>query len=156
MSLVSDMLAKIKEREWDFADFTGSLSRKLSRWYTPFLSRIPVLSAAKKKILFIGLGSALIICLVTVVLGMNRAQKALADSTDTLSRAFQLPVIPPEDLFLPDEPDFLPGVIPGQEQRDSWTAGDAAPFWYNPLEEGEEPWRERIESVIDELLEHVP
>jgi hypothetical protein len=136
------MLDKIKER--------------LSRGAAPFLSHIP---AGRLKTLFIGLGSALfvlIICLIVTVSGMNRAKNTPADSTDTLSRAFQLPAIPPEDLFLPDEPDFLPGVIPGREQRDSWTAGDAAPFWYNPLEEGEEPWRERIASVIDELLEHVP
>ncbi|GHU93415.1 hypothetical protein FACS189479_04750 [Spirochaetia bacterium] len=120
------------------------------------IPRIPALLAAKKKNLFIGLGSALIICLVTAVLGINRARNVPADSTDTLRLTFQSLAIPPEELFLPDEPDFLPGVIPGQERRDSWTVEDAAPFWYNPLEEGEKPWRDRIASVIDELLEHVP
>jgi hypothetical protein len=64
--------------------------------------------------------------------------------------------IPPEDLFLPEEPDFLPPVILERERREAWTAEDAAPFWYNPLEEGEEEWRELVEEAIDDLLERVP
>jgi hypothetical protein len=64
--------------------------------------------------------------------------------------------IPPEELFLPEEPDFLPPVILEREQRDAWTADDAEPYWYNPLEQGEEEWRERVEQVIDDLLERVP
>jgi hypothetical protein len=64
--------------------------------------------------------------------------------------------IPPEDLFLPEEPDFLPPVILGRERRDAWTADDAEPYWYNPLEEGEAGWREQVEKVVDELLERVP
>ena len=64
--------------------------------------------------------------------------------------------IPPEELFLPDEPNFLPPVILEREQRDVWTADDAEPYWYNPLEQGEEQWRERVEQVIDDLLERIP
>jgi hypothetical protein len=64
--------------------------------------------------------------------------------------------IPPEELFLPDEPDFLPGVIPERERRSLWTAEDAEPYWYNPLERGKEEWRNRIRTVLDEFLEHVP
>jgi hypothetical protein len=64
--------------------------------------------------------------------------------------------IPPEDLFLPEEPDFLPGVLLDREQREAWTAEDAETFWYNPLEDGEEGWRDQVEKVIDDLLERVP
>jgi hypothetical protein len=64
--------------------------------------------------------------------------------------------IPREDLFLREEPDFLPPVILERERRDAWTGDDAAPFWYNPLEDGEELWREQVEKVIDDLLERVP
>ncbi|MDR1251993.1 MAG: hypothetical protein LBK62_07475 [Treponema sp.] len=70
-----------------------------------------------------------------------------------LSRRF---VIPPEELFLPDEPDFIPGVLLERERRTSWTAEDAAPYWQDPLRNGEEQWRERLEAAIDELLERVP
>jgi hypothetical protein len=65
-------------------------------------------------------------------------------------------VIPPEELFLPGEPDFIPGVILERERRASWTAEDAAPYWQDPLKNGEEQWRQRVENSIDELLEQVP
>jgi len=64
--------------------------------------------------------------------------------------------IPAEEIFLPDEPDFLPGVILERERRTSWTEEDAAIYWRDPLVHGEEPWREKIETVIDDFLEHVP
>ena len=65
-------------------------------------------------------------------------------------------VIPPDDLFLPNEPDFVPGVLLEREQRAVWTADDAAPLWQDPLRNGEEPWRDRIERTIDEIMESVP
>jgi len=65
-------------------------------------------------------------------------------------------VIPPDDLFLPDEPDFIPGILLEREQRAQWTADDAAPLWQDPLRNGEEPWRDRIERAIDEIMESVP
>jgi len=64
--------------------------------------------------------------------------------------------LPAEELFLPDEPDFLPGVLLGRERRSSWTEQDAEEFWQDPLREGEEQWRERIEASIDEFLERIP
>ena len=65
-------------------------------------------------------------------------------------------IIPPEDLFLPEEPDFVPSFLPGQERRESWTEDDAAVYWQDPLGRGEEEWRNRIESVVDGILERVP
>jgi hypothetical protein len=65
-------------------------------------------------------------------------------------------IIPPDDLFLPDEPDFIPGVMLEREQRTAWTAADAVPLWQDPLKNGEEPWRNRIEKTIDEIMESVP
>ena len=65
-------------------------------------------------------------------------------------------VIPPDDLFLPDEPDFVPGILLEREQRAAWTADDAAPLWQDPLRNGEEPWRDRIERTVDEIMESVP
>jgi hypothetical protein len=65
-------------------------------------------------------------------------------------------IIPAEELFLPDEPDFVPGVMLGREQRAAWTAGDAETLWQDPLKNGEEPWRNRIEEAIDAIMESVP
>ena len=64
--------------------------------------------------------------------------------------------IPAGNLFLPEEPDYVPGVLLGRERRESWTEDDALLFWQDPLIYGEEKWREDIEAAIDELLEMVP
>jgi hypothetical protein len=148
MSFVSDMLAKIGDLALKGAEFIQTLPGKLS-------SFIP---AGRAKFLFFGLASALcilIVCLVAAVSGMNRRPDSLVKGGGSPIPALQ-PAIPPEELFFPEEPDFLPGPIPERERRKAWTAENAEPFWYNPLEKGEEPWRNRIESAIDELLEHVP
>ena len=63
--------------------------------------------------------------------------------------------IPAGELFLPDEPDFIPGVLLERDRRTNWTEDDAAEHWQNPLIHGEEQWRKRIETAIDELLERV-
>ena len=65
-------------------------------------------------------------------------------------------IIPPEELFLPDEPDFVPGVLLGRERRPEWGSGDAELWWRNPLAGGEEQWRARIERIADEIMESVP
>jgi len=64
--------------------------------------------------------------------------------------------IPADELFLPDEPDFLPGVLLDRERREVWTEDDVLEFWQDPLRAGEEQWREKIEAAVDELLERVP
>ena len=64
--------------------------------------------------------------------------------------------IPLDELFLPDEPDFIPDVILERERRQSWTEDDAMEFWQDPLRFGEEIWRNNIETAINELLERVP
>lgn len=63
--------------------------------------------------------------------------------------------IPAEELFLPEEPDFLPGVLLERERRESWSEQDADEYWQDPLRSGEEQWRVKIEAAIDEFLERV-
>ena len=63
--------------------------------------------------------------------------------------------IPPEELFLPDEPDFLPTVILEREPH-KWSAEDALPFWTNPLENNPGQWQDDIKSVVDGIMERVP
>jgi hypothetical protein len=64
--------------------------------------------------------------------------------------------IPAEELFLPDEPDYIPGVLLQRDRRSSWTEEDASEYWQDPLKNGEEQWREKIEASIDEFMEQVP
>ena len=65
-------------------------------------------------------------------------------------------IIPPDELFLPSEPDFIPGVMLEREQRTVWTAEDAAPLWQDPLKNGEQAWRDLIEKTIDDIMESIP
>ena len=65
-------------------------------------------------------------------------------------------IIQPDELFLPDEPDFIPGVLLEREQRSIWTSEDAAPYWQDPLRSGEQVWRNQIERTINEIMENVP
>ncbi|MDR3325283.1 MAG: hypothetical protein LBS82_04795 [Spirochaetaceae bacterium] len=58
--------------------------------------------------------------------------------------------------FLPAEPDFLPEAILERERRESWSVLNAAPFWTDPREWGDDFWRERMRAAIDALLERVP
>jgi hypothetical protein len=64
--------------------------------------------------------------------------------------------IPTDEMFLPDEPDFIPGVLLERERRPAWTADDAAPYWQDPLKNGEQIWRDQIEKTVDEIMESVP
>jgi hypothetical protein len=91
---------------------------------------------------------------MVVLLRMN--SKAARDSTGTVAESFSPLRIPPEELFFPDEPDFLPPIMTERQPRESWTAEDALPFWTDPGEKDSARWRERIRSVIDELMERVP
>ena len=77
------------------------------------------------------------------------------DPLDAQRTRFNL-AIPAEELFLPDEPDFLPGVLLERERRTAWTEEDAIEYWQDPLRQGEEQWRQKIEAAIDEFLERVP
>jgi hypothetical protein len=63
--------------------------------------------------------------------------------------------IPLEDIFLPDEPDFLPPVLLEREPR-KWNAEDARPFWTNPLGNDPAQWRNNIERTVDGRMERVP
>jgi hypothetical protein len=103
-------------------------------------------------------GAVLIIIVLLFVLALSRTVKREAprDLQAELENAFEPMVIPPEDFFLPYEPDFVPDVLLEREPRDGWGEEDARPFWTDPLEGNEELWRLRIEKGIDTILEKVP
>jgi hypothetical protein len=81
---------------------------------------------------------------------------AAADSARALAESFSPLPVPPEDLFLPDEPDFLPEVLPERAPREFRPAEDAPPFWTDPGEKDSALWRDRVKAAVDELMERVP
>ncbi|MDR3343609.1 MAG: hypothetical protein LBT14_12685 [Treponema sp.] len=109
------------------------------------------------KPIILGLGGCiiLVLCLRVIVPMINHGPNT-SSPAQKLADAFKPLAIPPEELFLPEEPDFLPGVLLGREPRDAWTPEDARPFWTDPLAAEPELWRDRIETVIDELMEGIP
>ncbi|MDR2943136.1 MAG: hypothetical protein LBV17_11155 [Treponema sp.] len=94
------------------------------------------------------------ILILSVLMSFKRPEKE-ERLDDQSGLSLQVP-IPPDEIFLPEEPDFVPGVILERERRTEWTEQDALEYWRDPLKEGEEQWREKIETEIDKYLERVP
>jgi len=108
----------------------------------------------KRRLILICTGAFAVVLTFSVIVSMvNRMEKKLPQGPE---RTKIIVVIPADELFLPEEPDFLPGVLLDRERRASWSEQDALEYWQDPLREGEEKWRENIEAAIDELLERVP
>jgi len=120
-----------------------------------FRDRIQKLTDEEKKRLALICTAAVSLVLIVSVLLSLKGKKENKLPTAPERFAIQA-VIPAEEIFLPDEPDFVPGVILERDRRSSWTEEDALVYWQDPLKNGEEPWREKIEKAIDELLENVP
>jgi hypothetical protein len=137
--LVTRFVEKLKR----FADEkAGPLADRL-------LSRIP---REKLRPLLLCLGGivVLLISLIVVTLASGGGQKREAGEAAELA-------IPPEDLFFPGEPDFVPSLLLEREPRRFWTTpDDIAPFWEDPGNLGRDQWMKEMGLVIDELLEHVP
>jgi hypothetical protein len=122
------------------------------------LSHLREAAASHRRIVMIIAACFLTIVLLLVILAIvtfNGTAKT-ARTTEKSAPVFQEPSLPPEDFFLPYEPDFVPDVLLEREPRDGWTEEDARPFWTDPLEGNEEAWRKRVESGVDALLERVP
>ena len=112
----------------------------------------------KRRLLTMGAGGAFIVLLLVLAVVFIARGSSGGQPTDVSprQRTSSMAIIPHDELFLPDEPDFVHGVMMEREQRTSWTAGDARPWWHDPLESGEEPWRSQIQKTVDEILESVP
>jgi hypothetical protein len=118
--------------------------------------RIHFLPDNERKRLIIICASAVAVLLVLLVLLSSGSSGRQSRSVEPQRTVNRLNAIPPQELFLPDEPDFIPGVVLERERRLSWTEQDASEYWQDPLRDGEEPWRERIEEAISEFMERIP
>jgi hypothetical protein len=161
MSFLPDLLTKLKNMGTVAAGFLKALGEKGVRRFSRIREYVfqKELFRGRKRVIFIGLGALLVLALcslLVVLLVMDHNADAGLRAAGDENRFPQRTPVPPEELFLPAEPDFLPGVMLERERRQVWTAEDAEPYWQDPLKSGEEPWRDRAEAVIDELLERVP
>jgi hypothetical protein len=103
---------------------------------------------AKAYVLF-GLVLALVVIGTTVIL------KKAGETVPEVPSLFSAQRVPREEFFSPGEPDFLPPVLLYREQKERWTAEDAAPFWTDPATI-DDNWRNKVEEYVEKLLESVP
>jgi hypothetical protein len=135
-----------------------SIKSKFSRTTAGFLKGMRKIRQGyfRLAMAFLG-GLGIILCLLVILVAVNyRRGRSPAVPPPALSDVFGLLPIPPEEFFIPDEPDFLPEVLWEQEPRESWTPEDAHPFWTDPLKDNRRVWQGRVEGAIDELLERLP
>jgi len=130
--------------------FRGQAVQRLLGWIPPERRRLAMIAAA-------GILAVLLLVIAgsSLFSGGKAGRGESSSSNAAAGAALHRDIIPPDELFLPDEPDFIPGVIPDRERRAQWTAEDAAPWWQDPLKNGEGEWRDRIEKAADEILEGV-
>jgi len=108
----------------------------------------------KQRIVLVFTAGIVVVLVLSVVLSLRSPDKE--EPPAEAARLDSRIVIPLDDIFLPDEPDFIPGVLLGRDKRSAWTEQDAEEYWLDPLRYGEEQWREKIEMAVDDFLERVP
>ena len=112
------------------------------------------LSAKQKQILILACtGLFALLLTISVILSISGKKEEIpAGPADIMI----ISPIPAGEIFLPDEPDFIPGVLLERYRKASWTEEDALEHWQDPLRFGEEQWRVKIETTIDNFLENIP
>jgi hypothetical protein len=149
MSVLTGILLKFKSLCAAIANKIKDLAGRLTQ------GKLPEKLHGKERII-LGCAAAVIVALVLIGLVTMMSRPRNKNRITPVLSGPERSLIPPSDLFLPEEPDFLPGVLLERERRTAWTAEDAAAYWQDPLRNGEEPWRQHIEKAIDELMERVP
>ena len=97
-----------------------------------------------------------VILLITAIVTILIGETGKGEASGTVNIPSEQFIILPDELFLPDEPDFIPGVMTEREQRTAWTEEDAEPWWRDPLKDGGQNWLDVIEETVDRILEGVP
>ena len=106
----------------------------------------------KRKLLFIVLGGiAVVFLILIIVLVAVSPGKPKGDTSPKLTAALSIPV---EDLFMPEEPDFLPAFILERQPRSFWSLDDIRQYWKIPDDSAR--WKEEIKTTVDNLMEGVP
>ncbi|MHC6202449.1 hypothetical protein ACYULU_04555 [Breznakiellaceae bacterium SP9] len=147
MSIFTDLPAKSNAVWEKMVSFLLNIPKFIKNLSNPEQAKSPkgILLAALAVVAVV-----LVICLGVVL--MEEKERSVSRGT-VLSGP---PLIPTEELFLPDEPDFLPKILLDREKKEAWTDADASAHWRDPKELGDELWKKEVETVIDTLLEVVP
>ena len=149
-----------REKIWDnLIHFLQNAAGFAKQMMQGIWQKIMYIFPDKKHRLILGAlaGVIVVIIFVMVIISGKSGKSERAETRGYVAaERFSKPVIAQDDFFLPDEPDFVPGVLLERERRTSWSEDDASEYWQDPLKYGEEQWREKIEAVIDDFMERVP
>ena len=137
------------------AEAAGKLRVRLEIIVDRLLERVNPRNRRLVIIAAMGTLAALLLILIVTALFSHTGEES-PSVTAAPAGEFRRTLIPADELFLPDEPDFVPGVLLERDRREEWTADDAQPWWQDPLKDGEEPWRNIIEQTVDEIMEKIP
>ena len=124
----------------------GNLIQAIQNWFQKLTA------VQKQRLALICTGVFALILTLSVVISISGKKAKTPSSPDRLNI---ISPIPAGEIFLPDEPDFIPGVLL-DSRKTEWTEEDAAKHWQDPLRLGEEQWRGNIETAIDNFLERIP
>jgi hypothetical protein len=138
--------ARAGERVKEFAGKLKGLGGRAGLLADRLLARVP---REKRRPLLLCLGGAVsvLICLVVILLA-GSGREGVREAAE--------PAVPPEELFFPGEPDFVPSLLLEREPRRFWTPEDLAPFWKDPGDLGRDRWMKEMEQVIDTIMEEAP
>ena len=144
-----------------FRDFPGIFAKKSENYGEKAgggIKKLPatfarkIFEQGKKKPLLtglVGLAAVLFIFLI-VALVINSGN----NKKPPVRNVALIPPIPPEELFIPSEPDFLPDYLFERERRNFWSLDDIRVYWKIP--QNPELWKKEISSAVDKLMEGVP
>jgi hypothetical protein len=138
----------LRRAEEKTAELRGELKKKLD---TLFI----LIPLDRRVVLTVAIGVPVIMILVVAGISMSSKDTPVEKPAAAPVNSAATRRIPSEDLFIPEEPDFVPGVLLEREKREQWSVDDAMPWWQDPLKDGDQEWRDQIEKTVDEIMENV-
>ena len=125
----------------------GPVAARLAQNFT----QVRLMTKKKQAMIFIA-GGLLVLFLTLLVTALATAALRPGEAAPANARAAY--AIPAGELFIPDEPDFIPGILLGRGPRQSWSLEDIRPYWRAP--ENPEFWQGVLRTAVDGIMEHIP
>ena len=144
--LLKAFVTDVKKSCVTMAGKAGPLTARLLQGFSSIRS-----TGGKKGPMLFVFGGAVVFFLIVLILVLSLNARGRRESAPIMRAAY---TIPPEELFIPDEPDFLPDFLLEREPRHFWSVEDIRPYWRIPG--NPEFWQDVIRSTVDELMENVP
>ena len=131
--------------------FTSALTGKIRPLVGELLGNF---SGKKQRLLLFALAGVAVLFLVLLVSALALRSRRSTESVPSDISSGPRITIPPEELFLPAQPDSLPEYLLEREPRGFWSIEDIRPYWRNPA--APDIWQDEIKSAVDKLMEAVP